>query len=114
MKIWLDDVREPPDPNWIVVRSEETFKELIGYLRPGCIDVIGFDHDLGSADPQETGYDCARWLLSCYEEKLAEDFRYYIQSSNGPGRKHIEQLIDRHYEREHGESVSRKLFAIPT
>lgn len=53
MKLWLDDLREPPDSSW---HWFKTISECKAYLRAGLVDVASFDHDLGS--PACTGSAC--------------------------------------------------------
>lgn len=84
-KLFLDDVRQPKELGWDVVRTYDAF---VKYLDDnGCPDVVSFDHDLAFehypfADPQptehirydhykeKTGYDCAKWLIDwCRENK---------------------------------------------
>src|SRR5260370_10100302 len=81
-KLFLDDIRKPPDSTWDVVRSYDAF---VAYIETnGVPDIISFDHDLAfehyplndsnlgySQPPKEipydrytekTVYDCAKWL----------------------------------------------------
>jgi len=81
-KIYLDDVRTPLDPDWIVVRSYDEFVEKVKQLGIENIETVSLDHDLGDSAMQEyytnvspnyalnyanikekTGYDCAKWLI---------------------------------------------------
>lgn len=58
-KLFLDDVREPFDNTWFVVRNFHTY---VSYIKKyGVPDVIAFDHDLGPTEPN--GFDCATWLV---------------------------------------------------
>lgn len=82
-RIYLDDVRTPIDPEWIVVRSYEEFVKKVEELGLDNIEVISLDHDLGDTAMNEyytnvspnytlsydniqekTGYDCAKWLVN--------------------------------------------------
>jgi len=82
MKIYLDDVRTPIDPDWIVVRNYDEFIEKIEELGLENIDLISLDHDLGDSAMKEwhnnvahnytldynnitekTGMDCTKWLV---------------------------------------------------
>lgn len=103
-KLFLDDIRKPPDSSWIVVRSYDAFVAHIEEF--GVPDVISFDHDLAFehypfADPsptqefrygqykEKTGYECAKWLLeSGY--KLKE---WQVHSMNTVGAENIRKLI---------------------
>jgi len=84
MKVFLDDIRNPPDSSWNLVR---TFSEAIKYLETGKVETISLDHDLGGI---LTGYDVAVWI----EEKVwTGDFyppEILIHSANPVGRANIE------------------------
>jgi hypothetical protein len=81
-KIYLDDVRTPHDPEWIVVRNYDEFVDKVNEIGLQNIEVISLDHDLGNTAVREwhnnvyknytldynnieekTGYDCAKWLV---------------------------------------------------
>ena len=57
-KLFLDDLRTPPDNTWDVVRSYDEAIEFV--MTHGVPNVISFDHDLGT---EESGYDFAKWLV---------------------------------------------------
>lgn len=100
-KLFLDDVRQPPDHTWDVVRSYDDF---VYYIETqGVPDVISFDHDLAfehypfaedNPEPkkipydrytEKTGYDCAKWLVeNGYEIK-----RWMVHSMNPVGAQNI-------------------------
>lgn len=93
MKLWLDDLRKPPDDTWTWVRtyeecirqfrSDKTFAELV---QAEPIEVLSLDHDLGT--PQ-TGYDVVRWI----ERRVAEfgmvPPKLEVHSQNVVGRANI-------------------------
>ena len=93
-KIYLDDVRTPINPDWVVARSYDEFVEKVRELGFENIDVISLDHDLGDTAMNEyfnnvspnytldythitekTGMDCAKWLVDYYYDNynFAED-----------------------------------------
>ena len=85
-KLFLDDIRNPPDSSWDVVRS---YDEFVSYISlNGVPDFISFDHDLGDAVP--TGMDCAKWLVET--ERLLPNFA--VHSANPPGRINIFSLLE--------------------
>lgn len=91
MKIWLDDLRPPPDNSWTVCK---TAAEAFSKIMSNEIECISFDHDLGSTDPDKTGYHVA-----CLIEKLAfagliERLSYYIHSANPVGRENIRMAME--------------------
>ena len=93
-KIYLDDVRTPVNPDWVVVRSYDEFVGKVRELGLENIEVISLDHDLGDTAMKEyfnnvspnytldysnieekTGMDCAKWLVDYYYDNynFAED-----------------------------------------
>ena len=96
IKIYLDDVRTPIEPEWTVVRDYEQFVTKVLEVGLENIETISLDHDLGVTAMKEyfnnvspnytldynnieekTGYDCAKWLikhyLDDYENKSSRD-----------------------------------------
>ena len=81
-KIYLDDVRTPVDPSWVVVRNYEQFVDKINEIGLENIELISLDHDLGDSAmvewynnvrhnyelnydniTEKTGMDCTKWLV---------------------------------------------------
>lgn len=66
MKIFLDDVRDPPDNTWVVVRSYDQFVDLIS-TTPHIVTEISFDHDLGmepdGKSEAKSGMDAAKTFI---------------------------------------------------
>ena len=99
MKIWLDDIREPPDEGWLWFKSVETARlyfEVAEDMLEEC--EISLDHDLGENHP--TGYDLIKWL----EEKVmtgkvtTQGYSFpkiRVHSANPVGRKNIEAAVKR-------------------
>lgn len=107
-KMYLDDVRMPPDGTWVVCRSMAAAQEYIsayGYPR-----FISFDHDLGMkltrqgsnlivlAEEEEapSGYDFVKWLCAQDQEepwmgKLKFDWN--IHSANPVGARAMHQYL---------------------
>ena len=93
--IYIDDVRQPVNPDWIWVKS---YREAINYLVDliDYLDVIDdaadltidFDHDLGE---DKSGYDIAKWLV---EQHIIANFR--VHTMNPVGRQNIRQLLLRY------------------
>lgn len=86
-KIYLDDVRIPKDPEWILVKNYDEFVQKIQEIGLPNISTISFDHDLGDTAMAEyfnnvapnyklnydnitekTGLDCAKWLINHWME----------------------------------------------
>lgn len=102
-KLYLDDIRTPPDSTWIKV---ESYEEFIAYIQiEGLPDIISFDHDLGyGTEEEKTGYDCAKWLINyILDNNINQKINYVVHSANPIGRDNIIYLLNnfnRIYERE--------------
>lgn len=96
MKIWLDDIRQPPDESWVWIQNAESFRVWV-QCDPNGITHISFDHDLGDTnDPEITGYTCLCWI----EKIWWNDVNYTlpvltVHSANPVGRLKMQKLIDR-------------------
>lgn len=88
IKLYLDDLR--PIPNgFIGVRSFTAFVDYIN--QNGLPNFISFDHDLGL---EESGFDCARWLVNYCLDKNKELPEFTIHSQNPVGKQNIESLLN--------------------
>ena len=89
--IYLDDVRTPNEPKWIVVRDMIDFARVVGNIGLENVAVISLDHDLGPTAVHEyfsnvspnyvldygnirehTGLDCAKWLVDEFYRRNPE------------------------------------------
>lgn len=87
-KIYLDDVRTISE-GFIGLRS---FTEFITYIEAnGLPDFISFDHDLGL---QESGYDCAKWLVAYCLDNEMELQDFVVHSQNPVGKQNITSLLN--------------------
>lgn len=83
MKIWLDDIRKPPDNSWKWYK-----KAVLAYymIAIGIVTEISFDHDLGRG---YTGYWLAKEIEKlAYHDKI-RPIKWQIHSANPVGRKNI-------------------------
>ena len=64
MKIFLDDLREPP-PGWLKVTHPN---EVIDFIRRGEAEIVDLDYHLGN-DRQYTGLTVLEWL----QKEIGED-----------------------------------------
>ncbi|HUH26208.1 MAG TPA: cyclic-phosphate processing receiver domain-containing protein [Flavobacterium sp.] len=87
-KIYLDDLRSIPQ-GFIGLRS---YAEFVFYIQQnGLPDFISFDHDLGL---EESGFDCAKWLVNyCLETNLRLP-EFEVHSQNPVGKQNIESLLN--------------------
>lgn len=112
-KLYIDDIRNPPDGTWVVARSVDAAISYV--LEYGFPRFISFDHDLGLklrarddqaiilvAEEEDTeapsGYDFAKWLVNEDIEHGWMDggFDYQVHSANPVGAANIRGLLD-HY-----------------
>ena len=104
LRLYLDDIRTPKDPEWIVARNYDEFVKQIKLHGLGSFEVISLDHDLGEGAMVEyytnvknnytldynnikerTGMDCCHYLVSeSMNEKIPLP-QVYIHSANPIG-----------------------------
>jgi hypothetical protein len=100
MKIWLDDIRPPPDDSWTHVKLPYRAMQL---LKEKKVEEVSFDHDLGT---ELSGYDVISWLEFMHRTKHTPvPEKLHCHSDNPPGRQRIEMVIQqlREFQEEHGE-----------
>lgn len=87
-KLYLDDLRPIPQ-GFVGVRS---YTEFVVYIETkGFPDFISFDHDLGL---EESGYDCAKWLVDyCLDHNLQLP-EFEVHSQNPVGKENILALLN--------------------
>ena len=115
--LWLDDVRNPSDDNWLPLWAPvkdynsvvwvKSYNEFVSHiLDNGLPYCICFDHDLadiyyiphltreGFNYHEQTGLDCAKWLVDyCFD--LGEDIPpYRVHSANPIGAENIRQYLE--------------------
>jgi len=75
VNLYLDDVRNPPDDSWTLVRTAEEARTIIA---SGVVECASLDHDLGECEEctaargyqsatvtcrhRMTGYDLVKWM----------------------------------------------------
>lgn len=92
-KIYLDDIRNPPNDTFVIVRS---YNEAISYMiKHGCPEYISFDHDLG--EDSLSGYDLVKWIINEDMKRdflfIPKSFSYHVHSANPVGRENIDKLL---------------------
>jgi len=102
IKIYLDDVRTPIDPEWTVVRDYDQFVSKVLEVGLENIEIISLDHDLGVTAMKEyfnnvspnyrldynnieekTGLDCAKWLINHYLDNNINENSRVAKRING-------------------------------
>lgn len=95
-KLFIDDIREPPDYSYDVVRSTLEAKGYI--LKYGVPDFISFDHDLGDDD---TAFVFVKWLVELDLEEgnwIPDDFEFHVHSANPVGKENINSYLNNYME----------------
>lgn len=88
MKIWLDDIREPPlDWVWVKNAKDAWYVICMAYKR-GQFEGVSFDHDLGE---DGTGYDLA-CLMECFS--VYPSIFINIHSANPVGVENIKKAME--------------------
>ncbi len=96
MKIYLDDLRTPPDDTWNVVRNYNDFVNLFNQNYDN-VEAISFDHDLG--DDPKSGYDAAKYVLNFIVDKkrTVGEYKQFpmltVHSMNPVGARNIMHTI---------------------
>lgn len=86
MKLFLDDIRDPPDDSWIVARSSGEALKMCGALWPSQ---LALDHDLGGED---TVMNFLKGLHElCGDRSIP---KWTIHSANPVGRLNIESFMN--------------------
>ena len=101
MKLWLDDIRTPPDDTWLWVKTAE---DAITWLKTGSVTEASLDHDLamlhyasalhptlGKISKEMTGYDVVKWMV----EHNVWPRVVRVHSMNPVGAAAMRQLIQR-------------------
>ena len=96
-KLYIDDLRTPKDPTFIIARTVDEAKRLIE--ERGMPTYISFDHDLGideNDDLLESGYDLAKWIVEMDMDgvlRIPEQFEFNVHSANPIGAKNISSYL---------------------
>ena len=120
--LWLDDIRNPHEDNWLVFSPIEqpfaviwvkSYNEFTMWIKVyGLPDAVCFDHDLGMyvaikarekgmskrksralKQEEKTGFDCAKWLVDYCIDNNKPLPLYNIQSANPVGKENIDILL---------------------
>lgn len=113
LKLYLDDVRIPNDPEWIVVKNYDEFVAQIRLNGLENFDVISLDHDLGEDAMTEyytnvqnnynlnydnikekTGLDCCKFLVEYSMTNEVPLPLVYVHSANPIGSHNMMGYIN--------------------
>ena len=94
MKLYLDDVRTPPE-GWNLV---STVKDMMFLVATEDVTHISLDHDLGDTDPDNTGYDFMLWLERAVFSGSYDDYPFPVvtfHTDNPVGRANMKRSLDK-------------------
>jgi hypothetical protein len=83
-RLFLDDVRNPPDKDWVVCRSTQEAIEII--IQKGMPDFMSLDHDLGGDD---TTMVFLKRLVNEVWDGKSNPPNYQVHSANPIGTQNI-------------------------
>lgn len=89
MKLWIDDVRSPPDDTWVWAKTSIEANNKL------CEDdpvLISFDHDLGEDD---TSMNVIKYIERWAAAGIIEKFEWQVHSMNPVGRENIKRAMER-------------------
>lgn len=72
MKIYVDDIRQPPDDTWILVRTNT---EAISLLATGHVTEISLDHDIAYLSKRRPGDGM---IIEGFTDETFKPVAYYI------------------------------------
>lgn len=92
MKLWVDDLRTPPDASWVWAKDSA---EAVSALGSGSVVEMSLDHDLGGDDTTRV---VVNWI--CQMQGLYGD-NYWpavvrVHTANPVGREWLEGMINRY------------------
>lgn len=102
IRVYLDDIRTPPE-GWTLVK---TYEECVEALLTGEVEHLSLDHDLAdehyalllpdeefdySEFKERTGYDVCKWMV---ENNVWPKTSITLHSANPPGRENMRVLIN--------------------
>lgn len=90
MKVFIDDIRNPPDDSWILFRETET---ALFFIQQNIKEIkdISFDHDMGG---DSTTRQIVNWLEeesfnSGDPEYYKFNIKTYVHSANPVGKAYL-------------------------
>jgi hypothetical protein len=91
LKLWVDDLRPPPDDTWIHCETSSSAIWLLKYARQGgsVVAEMSLDHDLG-------GDDTTRPIVMWMCEREYWPLQVHVHSANPVGIEWLEGMIERY------------------
>lgn len=94
LKLWIDDIREPPDETWEWVTTSEAAIATLKFFKSENFhrfarEAVSFDHDLGGDD---TSRPVVIWMI----ENNFKFNNYNVHSANPVGVEWLNGMIERY------------------
>ena len=90
-RLYLDDIKTPINPEWIVARNYDEFVKIVNKKGLENFDIISLDHDLGES---HDGMDCALFLINKCLDLDIQLPQIFVHSENTVGGENIIKLIN--------------------
>jgi len=94
MRIWIDDIRTPPEEDWTWVKTSQEALDLLAQVVISDVEEISFDHDLGLN--VDGGDDTSRRVAYYLCEVDSFPKQVWVHSSNPVGRDYLIGMFDRY------------------
>lgn len=95
MKLWIDDIRNPPNNDYVWIKSVNEFVKWFNEQQNCNISIIDLDHDSG--DYCKDGGDYIRILDFLEFMKMQDkELHFKIHSMNPVGRHNMKNIILKH------------------
>jgi hypothetical protein len=93
VKLWIDDLRDPPDESWTWVKDSASAMGVVALAHSNGLPLeeISFDHDLGADD---TAMPVARMVEEGAYRKELPPIRWHIHSANPVGRLNLRSTLE--------------------
>jgi hypothetical protein len=88
IRLWLDDIRVPPDDSWTWV---QTVEDAIALMETGRVEEASLDHDLGDEVPE--GRRLVLWMA---ENDIWPSEAISVHSGNVVGHEYMLGVIERY------------------
>lgn len=89
MKLWVDDLRKPPDSTWVWSKTSRNTIDTLMFAGIGEITEMSLDHDLGGDD---TTRPVVLWM--CENNKWPDSIG--VHTANPVGREWLEGMVARY------------------
>lgn len=101
MRVWVDDIRTPPDATWTWCMTSEhaiLILETVKTWHENPIEIMSLDHDLGRlaySNEEDTTRPVVLWMC----ENNFWPVSVVVHSANPVGRIWLEGMIERYKDR---------------